>query len=169
MMRISSKLLLIAVVLGVAACQPPQQPPVLFSKKSPVELRAMQTRSFAMPDRQKAFRVVIATLQDLGYSIEKVEPAAGSVTADKLSQLRMTATVNLRGTTEVVVRANAEVKPMPTSAQASQVDDPDFYLQDFFEPLSKALFLTALQVEDPPDSEASQDAASQKAESAPSP
>lgn len=137
-----------ACVFGLAACQHPQQPPVITSTKSPVELRAMESRAFDTKDRSKTLRAVIATLQDLGYSIEKVEPEAGTVSAIKLSALRLTASVYPRGDSQLMVRANAEIKVMPTSQQAHQVDDPAFYQQMFFEPLAKALFLTALQVED---------------------
>ena len=45
-----------------------------------------------------------------------------------------------------MVRANAIVKAQ--NLQETQVDDPGFYQQLFFEPLSKAIFLTALQVDD---------------------
>ena len=136
----------IAAAALLAACQTNQQ--AVLSTKSPVELRAIQARAFDMSDRNKALRAVIATLQDLGYNIDKVEAGAGTVTATKLGRLHITATVYARGETRIIVRANALVQ-MPN--QESQVDDPVFYQQFFFEPLAKAMFLAALEVQDAGD------------------
>jgi hypothetical protein len=105
----------------------------------------MQTRAFDTADKTRVLRTVIGTLQDLGYAIDKVEPPAGTVTATKLSILSLTVAVHPRGTRQTAVRANAMVR---MARGNTQVDDPAFYQRRFFEPLSKALFLSALQVED---------------------
>lgn len=141
-------LLLVLLIIGGCATN---QPEIMFSKKGAVELRAIQSRQFETGDLKKVYRAVIATFLDLGYSITKVEPAAGMASADKLAQLKMTATVFKRGQKRVIVRSNAIVKLNPSFATGHQVDLAEFYQRRFFEPLSKALFLTALQVEDPPD------------------
>ncbi|MFM7344540.1 MAG: hypothetical protein ACKO1J_04110 [Tagaea sp.] len=144
--------LALGLALLLAACQTSGPPPLIVSQKSALELRAIQSRAFDSDDRGKVLRAVIATLQDLGYTIEKVEPSAGTVTGIKLAQLRLTATVVPRtGGNQMAVRANAQVRPIATALQENQVDDPIFYQQLFFEPLAKALFLTALQIEDGPD------------------
>lgn len=132
------------ICTGLAACQA-NEPAVIMSAKSPVELRVMQSRAFDTGDRTKTLRTVIATLQDLGYIIDKVDPGSGTVTATKLAMLKITASVYPRGTTQTVVRSNAMVKH---ALKDNQVDDPEFFQKLFFEPLSKAMFLTALQVED---------------------
>ncbi|HYD69562.1 hypothetical protein [Azospirillum sp.] len=132
-----------ALALAVAGCQSGRQSQVVLSTKSPVELRAMQARAFDTADRAKTLRTVIVTFQDLGYGIDKVEPAAGTVSATKLGKLRMTATVYPRGQSQTVVRGNALLL---NPGVESQVDDPAFYQQLFFEPLAKAMFLTALDV-----------------------
>ena len=137
--------------LAVAACQQPGPPPLVLSKKSAVELRSMQSRAFDTGDKAKTLRAVIATLQDLGYTIDKTELEAGTVSATKLAVLRLTATVNARSVGQVVVRSNAIVKVAQQGNQENQVDDPIFYQQLFFEPLAKAMFLSALQVEDGPE------------------
>jgi hypothetical protein len=140
-------ILAVAACILLAACQSTRQfPPNVLSSKPAVELRAMQTRAFDTSDDTKVLRMIIATLQDLGYAIDKVEPPAGTVTATKLSVLSLTAVVHPRGTGQTVVRANAMVRV--AAGSNTQVDDPAFYQQRFFEPLSKALFLSALQVED---------------------
>lgn len=141
--------ILLLVVVAVAGCQHTSGEQVAMSTKPPLELRAMQSRAFDTTDRYKAVRAVVSTLQDLGYTIEKVETGAGTVTATKLSVLRLTASVYPRGTTQMVVRANAIVKPQAQQPNMlNQVDDPEFYLKYFFEPLGKAMFLAALNIED---------------------
>jgi len=144
----------VAVLLctGLAACQS-AQPTTIMSTKSPVELRAMQSRAYDTTDRNKTLRTIVATLQDLGYSINKVDADSGTVTATKFSILTLTASIYPRGTTQTVVRTNAIVK-LENKNTDNQVDEPAFYQQFFFEPLSKAMFLTALQVDDSNDSSA---------------
>lgn len=168
--------LLAALSLGACATS---QPDVVLSGKSAVELRAMQSRAFETGDEAKVYRAVLATFQDLGYTISKVEPAAGTVTADKLAVLTMTASVYPRGEDRTIVRSNAVVKMSPSVDQGHQVDAPEFYQQRFFEPLSKALFLTALTVDDaevpplqenpPPEAATSGTTAEEERDGAPSP
>lgn len=138
---------ILVVIVALSGCETTKEATIM-SQKSAVELRSMQGRMFDTGDNKKVYRAVIACLQDLGYTIQKVEPSVGTVTADKLSMLQLTATVNKKGNDRVVVRSNAVVKFGPQIKQGHQVDSPEFYQQRFFEPLSKALFLTALQVED---------------------
>ncbi|MCW3476577.1 hypothetical protein [Limobrevibacterium gyesilva] len=139
-MRLATLARTLPLLLILAACARADNTP-LMSTKSPVELRAMQSRSFATPDRAQTLRQVIATLQDLGYSLDKVEAAAGTVTATKLAALRMTATVIPRGTNATVVRANALVN---FGGRQHQVDEPLFYQQNFFAPLAGAMLVQAL-------------------------
>ena len=77
---------------------------------SPVQLRNMQSRVFETADRENTMRTVIATLQDLGFIIDKADLDLGSVTGTKLNTyaLRMTVTVCPRGESHLVVRANAQ-------------------------------------------------------------
>lgn len=107
-----------------------------------VELRAMQSRSFDTSDKQKTLRTVIATLQDLGFVVDKADLDLGSVSATKLSgyALRITVTVRPGATGKtMIVRANAQYNNMP-------VQDPKPY-QDFFVSLQKSMFLTANNVD----------------------
>ncbi len=128
------RLFLACLALMVAACQPAPPPPE--DAQASLQLRMTQSRVFDTADRNKTMRSVIATLQDLGYALDKVDPAAGTVTATKLSALRLTVSVYPRGSAQTVVRANAMVGN-------GQVDSPLFYQQLFFEPLAKAMFLDA--------------------------
>jgi hypothetical protein len=139
-----STLVVLMLSSGLAACQvAPNEP--LLSKKSAVELRAIQSRAFDTADREAVLRAMIATLQDLGYSLDKVEATAGTVTATKLARLKMTAASYPHGATQMVVRANAIVAIGP---QKHQVDDAEFYRIDFFEPFSKTLNLQAMSAPD---------------------
>lgn len=107
-----------------------------------VELRAMQSRSFDTTDKPKTMRNVIATLQDLGFVIDKADLDLGTVSATKLSgyNLRMTISVRLGSSGKnMIVRANAQYNITP-------VTDPKPY-QDFFVSLQKAMFLTANNVD----------------------
>lgn len=108
---------------------------------SQVELRNMQTRAFDTTDKTMMLRTVIATLQDLGFIIDKADEDLGAITATKFSgyQIRMTVTVRPRGETQLLVRANALYN-------LKAIEDPQPY-QDFFSSLSKALFLTAHNVD----------------------
>jgi hypothetical protein len=103
-------------------------------------MRVIQSRAFETTDRNAVLRGVIATMQDLGYSLEKVEASAGTVTAIKLAVLKMTASTYPHGNTQTIVRANALVK---VGLRFQQVDAAEFYQKDFFDPLSKAIFLKA--------------------------
>jgi hypothetical protein len=114
---------------------------LLDSEQSQVQLRQMQTRAFDTTDVEKTLRAAIATLQDLGFVVDKADLDLGTVTATKLDgyALRMTVTVRHRGKTQVSVRANAQYNLAP-------VTEPQPY-QSFFVALERAMFLSAHQVD----------------------
>lgn len=107
-----------------------------------VQLRSIQTRSFETSDKAKTMRSIIATLQDLGFVVDKADLDLGSVSATKLSGYALRMTVSVRPNESgksMIVRANAQYNAMP-------VTDPKPY-QDFFVSLQKSLFLTANNVD----------------------
>lgn len=114
---------------------------LLDSDVNQMQIRSIQTRAFETTDRAKTLRTVIATLQDLGFVIDKADAVLGSVSATKLNNysLRMTVTIRPRGTTQTLIRANAQYNVTP-------VTDPVPY-QNFFISLEKSMFLTAQQVD----------------------
>lgn len=128
-----------AAILALAGCAPSTKA-VMESGQSAVALRSFQERAFDTTDKDKTLRAVIATLQDLGFVIDKADEILGMVSATKLSgyQLRITVTVRPRGTTQMLVRANAQYLD-------KAVEDPGPY-QDFFTSLEKSMFLTAHEV-----------------------
>jgi hypothetical protein len=144
-MTLRLRLLSLVALLPAACAAPGQHPQIVSSQKSAVELRSMQARTFDTTDRNRVLRAVIATLQDYGYGLDRVSSEAGTVTATKVTQLRLTASVYPRGETQTVVRTNAFVL-MP--GRNTQVDDPVFYRDLVFEPLGRNLFLTAMAAPD---------------------
>ncbi len=108
---------------------------------SAVELRSFQTRAFDTTDKHKMMRTIIATLQDLGFIIDKTDEDLGLVTGTKLSgyQIRMTVITRPRGEKQLAVRASALYND-------KQIEDPIPY-QDFFTALEKGIFLTAQKID----------------------
>lgn len=137
----SRLILAFAVIASLSGCQTDSKQQILATGQSAVQLRSYQSRAFDTTDRAKTLRTAIATLQDLGFVIDKADATLGTVSATKLNkyQLRMTVTVRERGTTQTLVRANAQYNVVA-------VEDPQPY-QQFFEALEKAMFLTAQQVD----------------------
>jgi hypothetical protein len=131
--------LLIALIMLVSCAPSTKQ--VLATKESQVKLRAIQTRAFDTTEKEKMLRTVIATLQDLGFVVDKGDATLGTVSGTKLDRyaLRMTVSVRPRGETQLLVRANAQYN-------IHAVEEPEPY-QQFFDALSKAIFLTAHQVD----------------------
>jgi len=139
--RLSTVFIAGLMLIGLTACQTTSSKQLLKTNESQVQTRNIQTRSFDTTDKNKTLRTVIATLQDLGFVVDKADEVLGSVSATKLDgyQLRMTVTVRPRGQTQLLVRANAQYN-------LTAVNDPEIY-QDFFTSLSKSMFLAANSVD----------------------
>jgi len=133
--------LLVTSSFAVSSCQTTSMNQVMETSQSQVTLRSIQTRAFDTKKKTKTLRTVIATLQDLGFVIDKADEELGTVSGTKLDgyQLRMSVTVRPRGTKQLLVRANA-------TYNVTAVEDPEPYNQ-FFAALEKAMFLTAHQVD----------------------
>ncbi|GAI49144.1 unnamed protein product, partial [marine sediment metagenome] len=86
------------------------QSQVLAAHESQVKLRSMQSRIFDTTDKIKTLRTAMATLQDLGFVIDKADDVLGSVSATKLDRYAVRITINVRphGETQMLVRANAQ-------------------------------------------------------------
>lgn len=135
-------LIIIVLTSGTLAGCANTQNQLLQSEAGQVQLRSIQTRSFDTLDKEKMMRSIISCLQDLDFLIEKADFTLGTVTATKfvgLTTFKMTVTVRDRGTNQLLVRANAQYGIKAVIA-------PEPY-QDFFNALSKAVFLTANQVD----------------------
>lgn len=110
----------------------------LDTTQSQVQIRNYQTKSFETSDKNNVLRNVIATMQDLGFIIEKADEALGTVSGYSFTnKTTMTVTVRLQGN-QCIVRANAEYNN-------HAVTEPLAY-QNFFNALAQSLFLTANDV-----------------------
>lgn len=131
----------IVMLLGVTACQTDSRQQIMLTDKSQVALRAVQTRAFDTADQNVTLRTVIATLQDLGFVVDKADHHLGTISATKLDGfvMRMTVTVRKRNNKQTAVRASAQYNLVGVS------DDKPY--QQFFSALEKAMFLTAQNVD----------------------
>ncbi len=133
------RILVASVALMVAGCA--AQTAAITAGSSQVELRQMQTREYETLDKRGTLRSVVATLQDLGFVIDKADYELATISATKLQnyEIRMTVTVRQREGDRLAVRANARFNEKP-------IEDPQSY-QDFFTALDKAMFLTLHKVD----------------------
>lgn len=132
---------MIATAILAAGCRTNSMDEVLATDATQVQLRAMQTRSFETGDQGLTVRNVISTMQDLGFVVDKVDDALGTVSGTKMQDyvMRMTVTVRPTGKKLMQVRASAQYN-------LTAVSDPQPY-QQFFAALEKAMFLRANQVD----------------------
>ena len=108
----------------------------VLPEASQLAARQIQTRQYDRLDKALTMRSVVATLQDLGFTIDQADVDLGTITATRLDRytMRMTVTVTRREGSRIAVRANARV-------DEDSVTDAVTY-QDFFVSLDKAIFLT---------------------------
>ena len=106
-----------------------------------LETRQIQTREYDTLDKAMTMRSVIATLQDLGFTIDQADAELGTITATRLDKytMRMTVTVVKKKGDQISVRTNARI-------QDKSVTDAATY-RDFFVVLDKAIFLTQHKVD----------------------
>lgn len=132
--------ILLAGMFSLYACATPEVTQDLFAlTEAQMKIRSVQTRTFDVTDRNAAIRAVIASLQDLGFIIERAYEGLGLVTAARFAEPNyydvVTITVTVREETEkkMSIRANVIYNNKP-------IEDPKVY-QNFFAVLQRALFL----------------------------
>ena len=133
------RILFVTTLLMLAGCA--AQTTAITAGGSQVALRQIQTRDYETLDKRGTLRSVVATLQDLGFVIDKADYELATISATKLQdyEIRMTVTVRERNGDRLAVRANARFNEKP-------IEDPHSY-QDFFTALDKAMFLTLHKVD----------------------
>ena len=134
------RLLLLLGLLSLAGCAS-TTPTNIAGGGTQLETRQIQTREYDTLDKAMTMRSVVATLQDLGFTIDQADAELGTVTATRLHEytMRMTVTVVQREGERISVRANARIGE-------NAVTDAATY-QDFFVVLDKAMFLTLHKVD----------------------
>ncbi len=133
--------ILFAGALSWHGCVAPQAPQdLLVPTDAQMKVRSLQTRTFDLKDRHAAIRGVIASLQDLGFIIERTNEGLGLVTAARFAEpnyydvVTITVTVRQDSADKMNIRANAIYNNKP-------IEDPKVY-QNFFTALQRALFLS---------------------------
>jgi hypothetical protein len=143
MRHIKSKFLsAVFAVFLISGCATTVQEHILDANESQLKLRSIQTRAFDTNDKEKIMRSIMATLQDLDFVITKADYDLGIVTATKFANnqvLKMTVIVREKDKNQLLVRVNAQYG-------IRAVNSPEPY-QDFFDALSKSIFLTAQQID----------------------
>ncbi len=136
-----------AMVLCVIFVGCASTPPNVTGSKSQLEARQVQSRDYDTLDKRMTLRSAVATLQDLGFTIDYADLVLGTITATRLYHhddyenytMRMTVTVRKKDGSRVSVRANARL-------DEQAIADPATY-QDFFVALNKAMFLTLHKID----------------------
>ena len=136
-------------------------------KKSQLQIREFQTRSYDTKDLKMVMKAVMHTLQDDGYIVKQANVDLGLLTAQKEidvenkgeaflltlfagsgarykknSIIEASANISEFGT-QTRVRINFQMKVLDNKGgvmTVQQVEDPKFY-QDFFSKVDKAVFL----------------------------
>lgn len=127
----------VALVLGVSlwlvGCTSVSEQ-ALDADKLQLQIRNCQTRELEVRDPKVALRAIIATLQDLGFIVERADVRLGLISAKSFRDVSsMTVTVRKVDAHKVVVRASAQGK-------YSAITEPKAY-QNFFNALDQALHL----------------------------
>ena len=132
---------LLAGTLFLHGCAAPEVKQDLFAPTdAQMKIRSLQTRTFDLTDRNAAIRGAIASLQDLGFIIERANEGLGLVTAARFAEpnyydvVTVTVTVRQETVEKMSIRANAIYNNKP-------IDDPKVY-QNFFAALQRTLFLS---------------------------
>lgn len=103
--------------------------------------RSYQTRIFDISDEKRSLKIIIATLQDLGFSITKADAELGVATGKQIyknTEIYITVTTTIKPPNYISVRASLH-------DSNGMVDSPQIY-QDFFSYLQKAYFLADNEV-----------------------
>src|SRR5512137_2471126 len=118
--KLKRNLLLLVPLFFLTACATTHDR-LLDMDTSQVQLRSIQSRAFDTMDKELTMRSIIATLQDLGFMLDRADYTLGVVAASKSradvlhapGSIRITVTVRPRGEKQLMVRANAEYQLQP--------------------------------------------------------
>lgn len=163
------------LALTLVACSGAGPTTALQIQPESLQDRRMQSRAFQVPDERTLLLAAIDLVQDMGYSIERSESGLGVVVAskdrdatdrgevagsllvraltgvktavDKRQNIRVSIVTKPSGS-DVTLRATFQRVVWDSEGQISRleyINDPEIY-QEFFERLSKAVFLEVHQL-----------------------
>jgi len=169
-----SLLLILSISLGACVQTIPKE--ALELTKESFELRQLQTRSYGTSSEKKLLKSGAGVLQDLGYNIDESEMSlgvivgskdrdateagqvvgailiaalgGGSVPIDKNQKIRASLITYPAGKNTTKLRVTFQRIVWNTQGQVSKtqsIEDPQIY-QEFFDKLSKAVFLEAHEI-----------------------
>ncbi len=121
----------------LSGCMTDSREQILAAPADRSQLRQMQSRIFPTADQAACFRAVLATLQGMGYGIDKADDQVGLITATSLrnENRHFTVTIQPNGAGQTRIRANGE-------RLLGAMTDPARY-QAFYDALGAALGLKA--------------------------
>ena len=96
MKALATLLPVFALIVIIVVCQTDSRQQILAVDKSQVALRSVQSRVFDTSDRALTLRTIIATLQDLGFTVDKADNEIGIVSATKAGDYLMKMTISVR-------------------------------------------------------------------------
>jgi hypothetical protein len=141
------------LLTGLAGCAPTaeQQAAALAPSGAIGSTRARQSRRFETSDKVLMLRAAIATLQDLGFTIDESQAEYGIIVGSKIAGGRVRAEIVLSPVEHqqaIIARVTFQaIVPRPGAmlARGQELDDAALY-RDFFENLAQSVFLTAHEI-----------------------
>lgn len=130
-----------AALVLLAGCQTDSRSQVLQTTRSQASQRAISTRYFETEKLADVFQAVLSSLQDLGFVVDRADPALGTVSATRFDGglTRFTVSARSGGSGRTIVRASGQVNQ-------TEISDPAAF-QRFFDALEQALFLQANRID----------------------
>ncbi|HIF25510.1 MAG TPA: hypothetical protein EYG18_06170 [Micavibrio sp.] len=174
-MRLSKIILVLAILPMMAGCNQTIPKSALQLSPESMELRQLQTRSFDTSNEKKLLTAGASVLQDLGYSIDESETALGVIVGSKdrdateAGQVAAAVLVAALGGGAMAIDKNQKIRASLITnktkkgtnlrvtfqrivwnsygqvSKTQSIEQPEIY-QEFFEKLSKAVFLDAHEI-----------------------
>jgi hypothetical protein len=116
--RRSTALVLLAVAVLAPLAAPAASPLEAPRRGREIETPAAVTRDFPIGDANRALRLAITALQDLGFALESADAERGGISASRLDvyPLRLTLAITAQDTGGVRISVTADYAGEPTSA-----------------------------------------------------
>jgi len=174
-MKFKQVLIFLSLFLMLPACNQTLPKEALELSKDSFSLRQLQTRSFETSNEKKIITAGASVLQDLGFNIDESETSLGVIVGSKdrdateSGQVAAAVVIALLGggstpiDKDQKIRASIVTKPLGKKislritlqrvvwntngiiSKTESINDPEIY-RDFFNKLSKAVFLEANQI-----------------------